>query len=598
METLTFRDRVKLGGRRAYSALRPQTTGFLVVSVAVGSASGLLSVFFSRAIELIHTFSFDTLLRWIHQELGVPVAWATPTVWRLLLPMFGALLMAWLTLKLFKAASNPGIPIIMMDARTKPGNLPPRYVAAAFIAGALIIGTGGSAGREAPVVAMGGILGGWIGSWLGLTKRRKQILIGCGAGAAIAAAYNAPMAGLFFGVEIILGDYTAATISPALLASVAGTVVARSLEGVGAERFIVPPYHFVAWWEIALYAGLGLASGLVAPLFVFADRALHRYFHEWTKLPVILRPAIGGLGVGVLALALPQVMGNGYNHVQAALAGGIIGPIMLALVFGKILATSLTLGSGGWGGDFAPLLFMGAMLGGAYGTGLARLFPHLGLVPGSYAIVGMGALLTAAVRCPITAILLLFEVTGSYQVILPIMTAVAVAIPVSRIFLKRGMYHGRLEEMGGPASELSETRILETVQIAQIVKPNAVNLAAGTPYREILRVISSSDQLVYPVLHPGGRLMGVLTLRELRGYLDAVELADLVVAEDVATEDIPVLTVNDTLERAMHLFAESDLEELPVVTDLESRQFVGLLTRRQAFAARGRVMAEWEMEER
>ena len=598
MAGLTFRERVRSRGRRVYSGLQPQTTGFLILSVLVGSASGLLSVLFSRTIELIHVFSFDTLLGWIHQELGVPVAWLTPTMWDTAVPMFGALVMAWLTLKLFKAPSNPGIPTIMMDARTQPGNLPPRYIAAAFIAAALIIGTGGSAGREAPVVAMGGILGGWMGRWLGLTKRRKQILIGCGAGAAIAAAYNAPMAGLFFGVEIVLGDYTAATISPALLASVAGTVVARSLEGVGAERFIVPPYHFTAWWEIVLYAGLGLAAGLVAPLFVFTDRAIHRYFHERSKLPPILRPALGGLAVGLVALALPQVMGNGYNFVQSALTGGIIGPVMLALVFGKILATSLTLGSGGWGGDFAPLLFMGAMLGGAYGTSLARAFPHLGLVPGSYAIVGMGALLTAAVRCPITAILLLFEVTGSYQVILPIMTAVAVAIPVSHIFLKRGMYHGRLEEMGGPASELSEMRILETVKIAQIVKPRAVSLAAGTPYREILQVISSSDQLVYPVLTPDGRLMGVLTLRELRGYLDAVELADLVVAEDVATEDVPVLTVNDTLERAMHLFAESDLEELPVVEDLKSRRFVGLLTRRQAFTARGRVMAEWEMEER
>ncbi len=598
MTAPTFRERMKAHGRRVYGGLQPQTTGFLVISVLVGSTSGLLSVLFSRAIELIHVFSFQMLLEWLHQELGIPVAWSTPAAWRTATPFLGALLMAWLTVKLFKAPSNPGIPTIMMDARTQPGNLPPRYIAAAFLAAALIIGTGGSAGREAPVVAMGGILGGWIGRWLGLTKRRKQILIGCGAGAAIAAAYNAPMAGLFFGVEIVLGDYTAATISPALLASVAGTVVARSLEGVGAERFIVPPYHFIAWWEIILYAGLGLAAGLIAPLFVISDRAIHRYFHERSKLPIMLRPAAGGLAVGLVALVLPQVMGNGYNFVQEALTGGMTGTIMLALVFGKILATSLTLGSGGWGGDFAPLLFMGAMLGGAYGTGLSRILPHLGLVPGSYAIVGMGALLTAAVRCPITAILLLFEVTGSYQVILPIMTAVAVAIPVSHIFLKRGMYHGRLEEMGGPASELSETRILETVQIAQIVTPRAVSLAAGTPYREILQVISSSDQLVYPVLSSDGTLMGVLTLRELRGYLDAVELADLVVAEDVATEDIPVLTVRDTLERAMQLFAESDLEELPVVKDLKSRHFVGLLTRRQAFAARGRVMAEWEMEER
>jgi|AMFO01.1.fsa_nt_gi Chloride channel protein EriC len=598
MEQLPRRNGIRELGRGAYRALRPQTTGFLIVSVLVGSLSGLLSVLFWHAIHLVHVFGDGTLPAFLHRHLGASAAWLTPRIWSSALPMFGALLMAWITLRLFRASANPGIPVIMLDARTQPGNLPPRYVAAAFIAAALIIGTGGSAGREAPVVAMGGILGGWVGSWLGLTKRRKQILIGCGAGAAIAAAYNAPMAGLFFGIEIVLGDYTAATISPALLASVAGTVVARSLEGVGASHFAAPPYHFSSWWEILLYAGLGLAAGVVAPIFVGTHDAIHRYFSSRSRLPAILRPAVGGLAVGVIALALPQVMGNGYDHVQLALTGGLAGGLMAALVFGKILATSLTLGSGGWGGDFAPLLFIGAMLGGAYGSTLAHLFPHIGLAPGSYAMVGMGALLTAAIRCPITAILLLFELTGSYQVILPIMAAVGVAIPVSHIFLRRGMYHRRLEEMGGPASELSETRILETVKIAQIMQPRAVSLDAGAPYREILRVISSSDQLVFPVLRRDGRLLGVLTFHELRGYLDAVELADLVVAEDVATEDAPVLTVDDTLERAMQLFAESDLEELPVVDDLTRRRFVGILTRRQALAARARVMAEWEMEER
>ena len=597
MGRTTINDRLAGLGRRIYAVLRPQTTGFLIVSVLVGSVSGLLSVLFWHAIHLVNVFGGTTTLGWIHHSLGASVDWLSPRLWRSLMPMLGALLMAVLTLKIFKAPTNPGIPAVMLDARAQPGSLPVRYVFAAFLASALIIGSGGSAGREAPVVAMGGILGGWVGRWLGLTKRRRQILIGCGAGAAIAAAYNAPMAGLFFGIEIVLGDYTAATISPALLASVAGTVVARALEGVGASHFAVPPYQFTNWWEIVLYAGLGLAAGLVAPLFVATHNTIHRYFSTSSKLPAMLRPAAGGLAVGIVAFWLPAVMGNGYDHVQSALTGGLAGGLLLALVFGKIFATSLTLGSGGWGGDFAPLLFIGAMLGGAYGVGIEHLLPNIGLSPGSYAMVGMGALLTAAIRCPITAILLLFELTGSYQVILPIMAAVGVAIPVSRIFLHRGMYHGRLEEMGGPASELSEARILATVKIAQIMRAQAVTLAAGTPYREILRVISSSDQLVYPVLSMDGHLLGVLTFHELRGYLNAVELADLVVAEDVATSDAPVLSVHDSLERAMQLFADSDLEELPVVDDLTHRQFAGILTRRQALAARGRAMAEWEMEE-
>jgi len=205
-------------------------------------------------------------------------------------------------------------------------------------------------------------------------------------------------------------------------------------------------------------------------------------------------------------------------------------------------------------------------------------------------------MLTAAVRCPITAILLLFELTGSYQVILPIMAACAVATPVARILLKRGMYHSRLEEMGGPAGELPETRLLAAVPVGDIIRRDVVTLAASTPYRKILRVIATSDQLVFPVLDADRRLLGALTFADLRGHLDAAELAELVVAADATSPDVPTLHESETLDKAMHVFASSDLEEIPVVADGDDPAFVGVLTRRQAFAARERALAEWEME--
>ncbi len=578
--------------------VRSRTTALLVLSVVVGSLSGLLSVTFWHAIRWVDLAGSITFYDALRQAVDPGERWLSPVLWSAFLPAMGALIMAGVTWRIFRAQENPTVATVMLDARTSPGQLPLRYVPAAFVGAALVIGSGGSAGREAPVVAMGGILGGWVGRRLGLTQRRRQILMGCGAAAAIAAAFDAPLAGVFFALELVLGDYTAATLSPVVLASVAGTSVCRSLEGVGASHFAVPAYHIAGWWEIGLYAGLGLAAGLVAPLFVRTHGVVSALFGRLDGVPRPLRPALGGLAVGAVALVLPQVMGNGYEHVQDVLGGRLGLGLMVALVFGKILATGLTLGSGGWGGDFAPLLFVGAMLGGAYGVAIHQVLPGMGIAASSYAMVGMGALLTAAVRCPITAILLLFELTGSYQVILPMMTAVAVAIPVSRIFLKRGMYHERLEEMGGPASDLPETRLLETVPVASVMQPRAVTLSAAAPYREILRVIATSDQLVFPVLDSGGRLVGALTFKTLRGHLDATELADLVVAADVVSEDIPVLAVHDSLERAMQLFAEWDLEEIPVVTDLHERRFAGILTRRQALAARARVLAEWEMEDR
>ncbi len=573
--------------------LEPGGAGVLVLATLVGSLSGLLSVVFWWAIHRIDTLDRGTVVPWIASTLGSP--FGHPELYLTLFPAIGALLMAVLTLKVFHVPHRLGVPGVMFDARTSPGSVPLRIVVVTFIASALIIGFGGSAGREAPVVAMGGILGGWVGRKLGLYSRRRQILIGCGTSAAIAAAFNAPLAGVFFALEVVLEDYSAATLSPVVLASVAGTAVARALEDPALSHFQVPPYHLGAWWEIGLYAGVGLAAGLVAPLFVRVEQEIQRRISR-SRVPALLRPALGGLGVGVIALVLPQVMGNGYEHVQSALAAPTSAQILLALVFAKLVATSLTLGSGGWGGDFAPLLFMGAMLGGAYGRGLDAIFPSLGLSPGAYAMVGMGAMLTAAVRCPITAILLLFELTGSYQVILPIMAACAVATPVARILLKRGMYHSRLEEMGGPAGELPETRLLAAVPVGDIIRRDVVTLAASTPYRKILRVIATSDQLVFPVLDADRRLLGALTFADLRGHLDAAELAELVVAADATSPDVPTLHESETLDKAMHVFASSDLEEIPVVADGDDPAFVGVLTRRQAFAARERALAEWEME--
>ncbi len=574
--------------------LRPGPTQLLILAVIVGSISGLLSVGFWHGIRLVQEGITRFAAPWLAGTLGAP--WGKAQMWAAAFPAVGALVMALIVAYLFRTPKPLGVPSVMYDVHRNPGSIAMRYLPATFVAAALVIGSGGSAGREAPVVAMGGIVGGWMARRLGLSARRRQIFIGCGTGAAIAAAFDAPLAGVFFALEVVLGDYSAATLSPVVLASVAATAVSRALEGEGVSHFAVPAYHLGGWWEIGLYAGLGLAAGLAAPLFVGTERFISRWF-ERSSVPPLLRPALGGLLVGAIALVLPQVMGNGYEHVEGALLGNLPLLLMAALVFGKILATSLTLGSGGWGGDFAPLLFIGAMLGGSYAAALDFVLPHGWVSSGAYAMVGMGAMLAAGVRCPITAILLLFELTGSYEVILPIMTAIAVAAPVARIFMRRGMYHERLYRMGGPASETPEARLLETVRVAEVVRPQAVTVSAGTPYREILSVIATSDQLVFPVLSTDGRLLGALTFHTLRGHLHAPELAELVVAADVLSEDVPVLAVDDTLEDAMHLFADADLEELPVVRSREGREFAGVVTRRYALAARARLLAEWEMEE-
>ncbi|MFQ6614741.1 MAG: chloride channel protein, partial [Fidelibacterota bacterium] len=269
-------------------------------------------------------------------------------------------------------------------------------------------------------------LGSWMGNMFNFSMERTQVLVGCGAAGGIAASFNAPLAGVLFALEIILGDFTIHTFSPIIIASVIGTVTAQALIG-NHITFHLPVHQLVSYTEIIFYLGLGLACGLISRLFTDTYLNSHIWFEEKIKLPEIMKPALGGLLVGIISIFLPQVLGNGYNFMEEALAGNMVWQLALVLVFMKIVATALTLGSGGFGGIFAPSLFVGAMVGTVFGTGIHAMFPDITATPGTYAVVGMGALAGALLQAPLTNILMLFELTNDYTLILPVMIACIVA---------------------------------------------------------------------------------------------------------------------------------------------------------------------------
>lgn len=548
----------------------------LLVAVALGGVAGLLSTAFWNAIAALDAALEFYVALPLDRHLPLHLAWAH---WRFMLPALGALVASLLAQHLFRTPERLGVASVMLDARREWARIPLRYVPATFVNGVLTIGSGGSAGREAPVVAMGGGLGAWVARTMSLPPAQRRLLVGCGTAAAIAAAFNAPLAGVFFTLEVVLGDYRLATLAPVMLASVSGTVVCRATEGSAtAVHFQVPPYNLVSGWEVLLYVGLGLLAGLGGQAFVGCLRLAERGFGG-LPVPVWMRPGIGGLAVGLLGLALPGVLGNGYEPTIAACGGELPWRMLLMLLAGKVVATALTLGSGGWGGDFAPTLYVGAMLGGSYGALTQHVLGPSVAGYGAYAMVGMGAMLAAVIRCPITAILLLFELTGSYEVILPIMAAVATASYAARRLARFGLYHERLHELGGPTFEMRGEADHSQRTVGEVMSREVESLRESTPYDDVQRLVLESRHAVFPVVASDGTLVGAVRLADLRAVLGELDRGAPVVAADLMVEEVPLVEVGTPLTEVIDALALSEWEEVPVVLAEAERRPVGVVSR-------------------
>lgn len=544
----------------------------LVLAALVGAVSGFVATAFWEAISVLEaSISYFT--------------WITGTVGSALRPFFpalGAFLAVFFARHLFSLTSPIGVEKIMADARRGAFGPAFRVFPAVFLNSMLCIGSGGSAGREAPVVVMGGSLAAWFARKLRLPGASRQVLLGAGAAASIAAAFNAPLAGVFFAVEIILGDLRATSLLPVVLASATGAAVCRATEGSStAAHLQVPAYTFAGFWEAILYLGLGVVCGIVAPFFV---RLLEASKDLFKKLPTstFLMALTGGLGVGLLGLLTPGVLGNGYPWLIKACSGTLSGIEALALLVGKMVATAVTLGTCGWGGDFAPMLFVGAMVGGAYGKSLETVLGATVVNPGSYAMVAMGALLAAAVRSPLTAIVLLFELTGSYEVILPIMIAVAGATFVARRLLFLGLYHQRLKRLGSLALEVAGW--LPEVSVEEVMKKDLVVFPEATPLEDLLQKVLQHPQDTFPVVNSNGLLVGAVRLSDLRTVIRDLPSWVPLVAADLAVP-VPLLITSMSIREAAERLTSLGWEELPVVKDMADPRPCGLLSSRQVLAA-------------
>jgi CIC family chloride channel protein len=521
-----------------------------------------------------------------------------------LAPVAGGLLYGPLIDRFAREARGHGVPEVMAAVAERGGRIRPQVAVVKSLASALCIGAGGSVGREGPIVQIGSALGSSLGQLVRVPESRLRLLVACGAAGGISATFNAPIAGVFFALELILGDFQAESFGMVVLASV--TAAAMSRAAFGAHAFLaLPAFQLRSPVEYPLYGLLGLGAALAGIGFVRVLYGLEDVMDRLWRGPEWLRPAAGGLLLGGLLLVLPQLYGVGYPVLEGAIQGRYLLGMLLVLLVGKVAATSLTIAIGGSGGVFAPSLFMGAMLGTAYGLALGHLLPLLAGPAGAYGLVGMGAVFAAAARAPITAVLIVFELTGEYSIILPLMVAIVVAAGVSRVLTGDTIYTLKLRRRGIDLGEDRAASPMERLTVAAAMRPPPDSLPAAAGLDELVVRFAADDEPrdALPVVDDEGVLRGVVSAWEVEQAVQAMPGVQGVpeargaqagsrptAAELAATS--PVLRADQTLEEALGQLVQHHGGGLPVVADGDGR-VVGWLTHRDvlhAYAtARGRV---------
>lgn len=549
--------------------------GILVLAVVLGVLTGLGAMLFRWLIGVFSNLFLVRLYDILVANFGVMGKYALPVI-----PALGGIIVGILIYKFAREAKGHGVPEVMESVALRGGRIRPRVALIKTIASALCIGTGGSAGREGPIVQIGSTLGSTAGQVLHAPPRRMRLLVGCGAAAGISATFNAPIAGAVFAAEIILGNFAATTFAPILISSVAASFVGRIFYGE-IPSFIVPSYEMVSYWELFNYMVLGVLAGVVGVVFTRMLGYFEGLFEDIKCIPVWMKPAVGALVVGVIAIYLPQVMGVGYTTIEGILTDVKFSlMIMGLLVFAKILATSMTLGSGGSGGIFAPSLFIGAALGGFVGQVASNLFPGSTASPAAYALVGMAAVVSATTHAPLSALIILFEMTRNYKIILPLMFAVALATTISRLLYRESIYTMKLARRGVRIRGGREENILRGIKVSEVMRREYTTIQNSNRLGDVIDMVRGSEESVFPVLDREGEIVGIIDAHSLNEYVLEEAMYDIVVAEEVARRRFPLLNVDDNLLTALDRFQITGYEAIPVV---DNGKVVGLLHRRDLF---------------
>lgn len=525
----------------------------LLWAAVAGFLGALAASLFTMLAEGVHTLYSDPGMT-VVEAVGQLPWWACVAV-----PALGGLGAGLILMFGQRLAPGQSSTDYMEAIAIGSGRLPVRLSLVKSAAALFSIGSGGSIGREGPLVQLAAVIASCLGRWRQFTPPQLRLLVACGAAAGIASAYNAPIAGSFFVAEIILGTIAMESLGPLAVSAVAATLTVRVLTSAHV-LYKVPPFTLGSAWEMIPYVALGLISGVLAPIFLQSLRQAERFFVS-LRLPLVVRLMLGGAAVGVLAINVPQVCGNGYSVVVQILNGQLLWFTLLGIFACKWLATMSSFGSGAPGGVFTPSLFMGASVGYLFGTAANHIWPAAAHDPRAFALVGMGAFLSAVSHAPVMAVILLFEITLSYDIILPLMLCAVIAYYTAKGLEDGSLYSQALKRKAAnvPDPALGAGRVVDLMRL----NPPVVRETA--PFAEIAKMFLNVRVNNLYVTNDAGRYLGIVALHDIKTYLSEPDLAKLVIARDILREDFPLVAPEQPLTEALGSFLGIVAERLPVV---------------------------------
>lgn len=553
---------------RLLGNLQPsQSTALVGTALLVGLGAAGGGIIFRWLIDSIWELSFTG---------GAEFFGFLGSYYVIVIPAVGGLFVGPIIYFFAREAKGHGVPEVMEAVALRGGRIRPVVVIVKSLASSICIGTGGAVGREGPIVQIGSAIGSTVGQVLRLSDERIRTLVACGAAGGIAVTFNAPIAGVIFTLEVILGEFKASYLSMVVISAVVAGAVGHAVFG-NTPAFVVPAYSLVSPWELILYAILGGLAAIIGVTFISVLYRFEDICDAW-EFPEYFKPALGGLVIGGMGFFFPQIFGVGYQAIEQALHNQAPLLLMFGLLIIKMVATSLTIGSGGSGGVFAPSLFLGAMLGGSFGSLVHGVFPTFTAESGAYALVGMAGVFAAAGRAPITAILMLFEMTGDYQIILPLMLCSVLSASLANRMQPETIYTLKLSRRGVNLEQGKDLDVMETVQVGEAMTTSLETVPTTMPLQELAAIFERTHHHGFPVLDPDGQLFGVISISDLERAISEEDRAELT-AGDIATAEFLVAYPDESMSTAIRRMAPGDLSRLPVVDRANPRKLLGLVRR-------------------
>jgi chloride channel protein, CIC family len=574
-----------------------ENTFLIILAVIIGLLGGLGNYAFRKTIDFVHWGIFEQGEQLFNISLN---EWSVQRLAVIFFPAIGGILMIPLW-HWFGQDLQGGFAGFLERVNLRGAKLRLRPIFTRGFAAAITLGTGGSAGQEGPIATIGGAIGSQFGQMFKMSGDRLKVLVACGAAAGVAATFNAPLAGVFFAQEIVLlSAFELSSFTSIVISSGMATVVSRALLGNTSELY-APHYAVHNFWEFGLYVLLGLIIGALAAAFIDTHFRIKDGI-DAIKVHRLAKPMLGGLAVGLIGVVFPQIFGNGYDFIETVLVGDpnsfqFSWYLLGALVLAKAVATSITLGSGLPGGMFAPCLYLGAVAGGAFGYLAAQLFPAAQITPGAYALVGMGAFLAAATHSPMTAIFLLFEITDSYEVIIPIMLTCVIGTAMARHFKKDSLETLELSRAGIDLEAGKERNIMKSLQVGTVMVRNVETIPENMTLGQFADFIEQTKHTNFPLVNVNGELTGIISVQDFMGVVFARDLMDLIVVKELATVNVTTAHVDENLDQAMRKIGYRNIEQLPVVDRETHRKLLGIISRRDMFSAYNRALMSRTLED-